>query len=224
MLVCIGLLFTFGCGGSDSGPIQTLQSELQAEPEFAIILNDMRKDGNFFPSYFHQYRVDIGENSEIKSYQMVTDSYFRRYENYLGMVVATKTADGKISTTPFPNGYQYVGNPRYGNWRTDSSGSSFWEFYGKYMMISQVMNWAGHGLYRRDYNNYHSSWGAGRPYFGPSRQYGTNGTITRKQKPDFYARKASRKAKSQSRFTDKINRRVGRSKSTFRSRGFGFGK
>lgn len=217
-------LWLFAACGIDKNPIQKLHSQLQGEKEYSIILHDMKKEGNFFPSYYHQYRVDVGENKNYKAFQVVTDSYYKRYSPYLGMVVAAKMPDGKISSTPFPNGYQYVGNSQYGRWRTDSNGGSFWEFYGKYMLLSQVMNWGGHGLYRRDYNNYHSAWGTGRPYYGPRNQYGTNGSFTKKQNPDFFSRKAARKARAQRGFNDRINRRIGRSKSTFRSRGFSFGK
>ncbi len=222
-----GLLIISGCGSGNSGvgPVQGLQKEMINEPEYAILLNDMREEGNFFPSYFHQYRVDIGENSDIRPYQMVTEDYYKRYEPYLGMVLASKAPDGKLSNTPFPNGYQYVGNPSYGRWRQDSSGGSFWEFYGKYALMSNLMNWAGGGLYRRDYDTYNNYRQSNRPYYGPKNSYGTNGTITKKQKPNFYARRKAKKAKSSSAFDRKVEkRRIGRSKNSFRSRGFSFGK
>lgn len=222
--LCLPLLLTAGCSGPEANPVGLLQKKLQTEPEYAILLNDMRRQGNFFPSYYHQYRVDIGENTQTLPFLEVTHSYYKKNQPYLGMALASKTADGKVTNTPIPNGYQYVGNPQYGNWRTNSSGGSFWEFYGKYMMISQVMHWAGHGLGRNHYNTYNSYRANNRPYMGPGNQYGTNGTITQKQKPNFYARRKAMKVRSQSRFRDKVGRRIGRSKNTFRSRGFGFGK
>jgi hypothetical protein len=52
-------------------------------------------------------------------------------------------------------GSQLVGNPNYGNWQTNSSGMSFWAWYGMYSMFSNVMG----------YNNYrYDSWGRGRGY------------------------------------------------------------
>jgi len=212
-----------GCGGF-SNPVEKLQKELAAEKEYAIILNDMREEGNFVPSYYHQYRIDKGETKEIRPFVEVTEAFYKKNEPFLGMVLAAKTPDGKVTTTPFPNGYQYVGNPEYGRWRQDESGGSFWEFYGKYMLLSQVMNWAGFGMNRTYYNNYATNLSNGRPYFGPNKQYGTNGSVTKKQKPNFYARKAARMSRSQSRFKDRINRRMGRSKSAFRGRGMRFGK
>jgi len=217
-------LLLAGCGGTKTNPVTQLEQQLQKEPEYAIILNDMKEEGNFFPTYYHQYRVDIGEESKTYPFVEVNESYYRKNQPYLGMVLASKTADGKVSHTPFPNGYQYVGNPQYGNWRTDSNGNSFWEFYGKYMLLSQVMHWAGGGLGRNYYNTYSSYQANRRPFMGPRGEYGTNGSITRKQKPNFYARRQMRKARSTGRFQDKINRRIGRSKNTFRSRGFRFGK
>ncbi len=53
-------------------------------------------------------------------------------------------------------GSQMVGNPNYGQWRTDSSGSSFWEFYGKYALLSQLFG-GGRSIY-------YNSWASHRPY------------------------------------------------------------
>ncbi|NKF49557.1 hypothetical protein G3R49_03040 [Shewanella sp. WXL01] len=40
----------------------------------------------------------------------------------------------------FGAGSQLVGNPAYGSWQTNSSGISFWEWYGMYAMFSNVFN------------------------------------------------------------------------------------
>ena len=224
LLLFLSAAFLFqGCGVGQS-PVKKIQSGLQGQKEYAIILNDMREEGNFFPSYYHQYRVDVGERKTVRSFVEVDKSYYKKNEPYLGMVLASKTIDGAVSTTPFPNGYQYVGNSQYGRWRDTGSGGSMWEFYGKYMLMSQVMNWAGFGLNRNHYNSYASYHSTGRPYFGPKREYGTAGTVTQKQKPGFYQRKMAKKSRSQTRFQNKIGQRMGRSKNTFRSRGFSFGK
>jgi len=159
----------------------------------------MREKGNFFPSYYHQYRVDVGEQKTVRPFVEVDKSYYKKNQPYLGMVLTAKTADGAVSTTPFPNGYQYVGNSQYGRWRDNSSGGSMWEFYGKYMLMSQVMNWGGFGLSRNHYNNYASYHSTGRPYYGPKREYGTAGTVTQKQKPNFYKRKMAHGRKAASR-------------------------
>lgn len=40
----------------------------------------------------------------------------------------------------FGPGSQLVGNPSYGSWQTDSSGTSFWAWYGMYAMFSNIFN------------------------------------------------------------------------------------
>ncbi len=64
-------------------------------------------------------------------------------------------------------GSQLVGNPNYGQWKEDSQGRSFWEWYGMYAMFSNLFrspiyygNWAGNRgySYYSDYGrNYYTS-------------------------------------------------------------------
>lgn len=50
-----------------------------------------------------------------------------------------------------------VGNENYGNWKQDSSGNSFWAFYGQMSFMNSMMNMGG-----RPY--YYDSWNSHRPY------------------------------------------------------------
>lgn len=52
-------------------------------------------------------------------------------------------------------GQQLVGNPQYGEWQTDSSGSSFWAWYGGYRLLGDLFD-----NRRISYN----SWGRNRGY------------------------------------------------------------
>ncbi|MGB0892963.1 MAG: hypothetical protein ACPGUD_01020 [Parashewanella sp.] len=54
----------------------------------------------------------------------------------------------------FGAGSQLVGNPSYGSWQTNSSGMSFWAWYGMYSMFSNIFqrpiyydNWSRHRGY-----------------------------------------------------------------------------
>ncbi|MGX5203274.1 hypothetical protein [Aliikangiella sp. IMCC44632] len=52
-------------------------------------------------------------------------------------------------------GSQLVGNPQYGQWKTNSSGMSFWEWYGMYALFSNLTNGGPYG---------YGSWARNRPY------------------------------------------------------------
>jgi hypothetical protein len=57
----------------------------------------------------------------------------------------------------FGPGSQLVGNPQYGSWQTNSSGNSFWHWYGQYALFSTLFrNPIGYGSWgrHRDYSYY----------------------------------------------------------------------
>ena len=74
----------------------------------------------------------------------VAEADYVRYENFVGMVVASKSLNGQRtgSQQAYPAGYQYVGNPSYGFW----GGGGFWQFYGQYALMRDLMGggtWGG---------------------------------------------------------------------------------
>lgn len=82
-------------------------------------------------------------------------------------------------------GSQLVGNPHYGQWRSDSGGNSFWVWYGQFALIRDLIGgprigysaWAG----GRDYSYYHDY--GRRSYTSPSarqRQAQVESTARRK--------------------------------------------
>jgi hypothetical protein len=219
-----------GCGGKDfkKTPLDNYIVEFSNEKEFSIILQDMDVDGTFFKTYKHKYKVikhkeEEGEDAlyeETTDWVEVSKEFFWKNENNLGMCVLEKSGEGKISKVSSPPGYRYVGDKRYGEWRTNNGGS-FWSFYGRYMFMNQMFGMIYRPVYRRDYNTYSSGGYYGRRnYYGPktgsSTLYGTNSSATRKANPNFFQRRATKSGWSSSRS------RSGSSNS--RSRGSGYGK
>ena len=199
-IVWIGLsLVVVGCAAGDA--LERLEGELAPYPEYSVILADMREEGTFSTDYWHQYRVTTGERGEgsdglvyaenIRDWDRVDRRTFARYQPYLGMVILSKGADGNVDNDQHPPGYQYVGNDRYGQWRGDGRGGSFWEFYGRYALMSHMIGGFGRPIYRNDWNSYRDFRGRGQPYFG-SGAYGTNGTVSRQSNPNFFRRQQTR--------------------------------
>ena len=228
-------------------PLERLRGQLERYPQYSVILQDMKEEGSFSTDYFHQYRVVTGEpaaaagatgteaaegeeapevtfTDDLLDFERVPKSVFRRYEPYLGMVILSKGEDGQVADAQFPPGYQYVGNERYGRWRSDASGGSFWEFYGKYALMSHLFGTFGRPVYRSDWGSYRTARQSGRPYFGSQRQYGTQGSYTKTTNPTFYERQKVRQARSNERFSRKVRDRTRRSSmSGTRSRSSGRG-
>jgi len=225
-IVSFLILLISSCSEQVDNPLLDIQRAYKDRPSYIIILDDMKEEGNIFTEFFHKYKVASGEDVAITDWTQVSEEFYKRYENFLGMTIWGKDKNGNPITAAAPPVYQYVGDPQYGQWKQDSSGNSFWEFYGKYAMLMNVLNFAGNMIYMQNYNKYLTSKSTGTPYFGARNQYGTMGSYTKKVKPNFYQRRQMRMSKSG--FTNKFSRvkkSIGRSQRVgFRSRSFGFGK
>jgi hypothetical protein len=212
-------LLLAGCGG-DADPVEDLVKDLNRYPEYSLILEDLREEEGFFPDYFLRFKVLSASGQQVagrdtvvweerltEEYQ-VSEEVYAQYENYLGMVVAAKTAQGRQSGPgqAHPPGYQYVDNPRYGFW----DGGGFWQFYGQYMLMSQLLG--GWRVNRGDYGDYRRSYDSGQPYAGPNTNgrtpFGTGGTTVERSRPEFFKRYQQRVGTP--RFRERVQSRMGR--------------
>lgn len=222
------LLLLNACSRTE--PLDILVEGLKNAPTYSIILDDMKEEGFLFPSYYHKYRIVQDTEEKITNWEEVSEQFYKRHQNFLGMTLVAKTKDG-VNSTPSPPGYHHIGDERYGQWRTDRSGNSFWEFYGKYALfrdaISTVGGLLGGGrgrVYRNDYDHYQRNYEQrGRPYYGPRREYGTQGTYTKKTNPSFFERRKAKIAQRNADFKAKARSRMGRSRSSYTSRSRSFG-
>lgn len=221
VLAILTAFICYGCG-RPRPPLEEIRKDLKGLPNYSVILDDMKEEGTFFKDYFHKYRIVTAEKTVSMDWRKVPEDYFRRYLPFLGMTIWVKK-DGKEGGSVGPPGYEYVGDKRYGKWNTDSSGRSFWVFYGQYRLFSDLLG--GGPLYRRHYNSYDNYRRNNRPYYGPNKEYGTNGSVTKRQKPNFYARRMSAERARKSSFSQRVKQRTGRTRTTFRGRSsYGGGK
>lgn len=215
------LLCLVACGGQKRLPLDTLRAAMQGVPTYSIVLDDMKEEGNFLKTYYHKYRIITEDGISHTDWKEVPKSFFQDYLPFLGMTIWVKE-DGQEKSQVGPPGYEYVGNPRYGSWHRDHSGNSFWVFYGQYRLMSDLL---GPGpIYRSHYNDYSRYTSQGRAYYGDKKQYGTNGSFTQRQKPNFYSRKMSALQSGRVSFSDRVKSRVGRTRTSMRSRSTRVGK
>ena len=222
------LLFVAAC--QTATPLVRLQKELEKYPAYSVILHDMRAGGNFLSSYQHQYKVVVHANNEeiqqaVSKWQYVSKQFYRQHLGNLGMTLVAKNQDGEVNKTAQPAGYQYVGNSRYGQW-VERDGTSFWEFYGKYALISGIFGMMSRPVYRADHRSYLDSRRRGQSFYGRKGEYGSNGSVTKKSHPSFFQRQRQREVTRKRAFGQRVRGRATRSHhSGFRRRSFGgFGK
>lgn len=170
-----------GAGSRLSALRAALQTDLsQVGISVDKILIDMKQEGG---QAYHKYRVVEGGRSSETDWQPVTASEYAKHREHLGMAIYSKP-EGVLPedavTVASPPGYTYVGNPRYGRWE-QRDGRSFWVFYGQYALMRDLLWGPGYyrPVYRDSWNTYRTSRRAGRPWFGPNKEFGSSGSVTR---------------------------------------------
>lgn len=132
--------------------------------------------GEFYVSqlpakFFHKYMiVENGEKKET-GWMEVSDAYFEQNEDHLGMDLEAKPFgyyNDETIKVAAPAGMAYVGNPKYGSWKSDGHGGSFWEFYGKYRLFSDLLG--PDRYYRTDYDDWHANYRGRKPYYGETKE------------------------------------------------------
>lgn len=228
------LCFLWSCGGGGA-PLDGLRRQLDRYPEYSVILEDMRSTGLFFHDYFHRYRLlwlagTSKENTPVMEQKLtdwvkVDQSLYDQYQDALGMAVLTKGKDGSISKTPQPPGFQFVGDPRFGQWKTDDQGQQVWMWVAGAMVMSELLDEVGDAFERRrpriryqDWQDYRRETSRGTPYYGRRDAssgrpwFGTKGTVTEKRNPSFFERQQARMAERTATFGQKVESRLGRSR------------
>ncbi|WP_010520335.1 hypothetical protein [Aquimarina agarivorans] len=216
-------------------PVDNIITKYIDKSDYSVILADMdyRED---IDKYYHKYQILIQEEkpkltrdqladttaqaSDIKiettDWLEVSPIVFEDYQNDLGMTILSKE-NGVLDKNSAPAGANgYVGNPQYGQWQTHSNGSSFWIFYGRYRLMSDLFfgpryGYGGYyGYPRSDWNDYRRNYRGRTDYYGKNNQYGTrsktNTNTSWNKKP--------------SDFKSKVRSKVAQSSSSLKSRGY----
>lgn len=249
ILAAVSVIVMVACGGSEKksyqkSAIDKMIVEYMNHSNYSILLADMDYDESA-DTYKHKYKVLIEKphtstdttvqatDIEVidKPWQNVSDETFNKYKDDLGMTIVSKK-NGVLDKVSSPAGYDnYVGNPRYGTWRTNSSGGSFWVFYGQYRFLSDILMGPRYYYPYSSWNTYHRDYRGRRAYYGTNNSYGTKSTSSAKKttwgsrSTSFKERVNSKVTKSASRSSSRRSRSSSRySSSSSRSRSGGFGK
>jgi len=140
--------------------------------------------------YYHKYlKEENGETSET-GWIKVDPSFYEQNLEFLGMAILSKpfgVFEQDRLTQATPPGMAYVGNDKYGEWKKDGQGTSFWSWYGRYALFSHLFFFPPSYFHYGSWNGWRNNYGH-RPYFGKTQngnqQYGTRGSFV-KQSPKY---------------------------------------
>jgi len=136
-----------------------------------------------FPKAYHKYLITKNGAQENTAWvEIDEEDYYDAYD-YLGMEIVSKPYgffEKERAKEAAPPGMAFVGDMRYGKWRTDSNtGEKFWYYYGVYSFLNRG---AGYHYYRNDWDQWRGKYRGRKPYYGGGKAtplYGTFGTDAR---------------------------------------------
>lgn len=137
---------------------------------------------------FHKYVEIENDQSKETGWQSVSETYFWKQYDNLGMAILTKPYgfyEEDAITDAQPVGMATIAEPvvkdgvatgsnRYGEWR-QSNGLSFWHYYGMYHMYRGLVGPSRYGY--NDWSGYNGR-RRGSSYYGRNNRWGTFGSST----------------------------------------------
>ncbi len=136
---------------------------------------------NVEEEYFFKYLI-IENDKEREEWVKVSESEYNKYAEFEGHEIYSKPYgffNNEALNAPNPVGISTVGNPKYGEWKTDSSGQSFWAYYGQFRLLSDVIDiFAGnnHRYSRNDYDHWNNNY-RNQKYTGSEDRYSYGGSV-----------------------------------------------
>lgn len=225
-LLAVGLVLLAGMCSSESArlpegldSLATVEQAMAGTAAYSVMLADAREEGDFLKTHALRYAVEKDGEVTLSDWMPVEEDEYRRMAPLKGQTVLA-VADGVRNATVAPPGLQHVGDSRYGTWAEDGSGNKFWQYYGQYRLLSDLL---GLVMYS-DWDNARRTgktpssqggWGSGK---------GSTAGGAAKKDPDWFARRMQQDAKTDSAFAAKVNQKMGRTKISTRGHGISGGK
>lgn len=108
------------------------------------------------PRYFHKYAEVTGTKVVEGDWEEVDEEEYAQHVDDFGMAIESKVLgqfQDEAVAEAVPVGMEMVGDARYGEWQQDSTGNSFWHYYGQYAFFNSLLG-NDRYYYRSDYDDY----------------------------------------------------------------------
>lgn len=144
-------------------PLASWPSSWDDEAEYFIADIDTK--------YYHKYSLSSNDTTTETDWTEVSEEFYEANLNNLNMALESKPYgefEDEKQAVATPPGMAYVGNARYGQWRRDpSSGRSFWEFYGQYALMRDLLG-GNRYYYYDDWSTWRNNYRGRTAYYGDS--------------------------------------------------------
>lgn len=165
-------------------------SLLANDAPVSVILTDMHSTGFIIKTYYHKYRIVYGFKTLDEIVVRASKKITQESKDFIGMSVFRRNGRDLVDNfTPLPPGSIFVGDPAFGRWKMTNSGKKRWYFYRAYRSLPKLLRWGKFKPNVDFYNKVKAFIGQNKPFFGLNNEFGTMGSITKKEFPDYFNKK-----------------------------------
>jgi hypothetical protein len=118
--------------------------------------------------YYHKYIILENEVKKETDWQEVSEEVYEAHDEDSGMEIVSKPYgfyEEEKLTQASPVGLSKVGNEKYGAWKTDASGNSFWDWYVQYRFYNAIFG-LNQPYYRDEWNSWNRDYRGRKAYYG----------------------------------------------------------
>ncbi len=167
-------------------------SKLLKGKNLTVILVDTHATGFLIKTYYQKLRV-ISDYENVDEMILRTNKEFaKKNKDFIGLSIYRKTSDTE-DFLPLPPGSLYVDNPKYGMWKTNKKGLTYWSFHKTYKNFPKYLGWGKFKLTKDFHQQMKNSISLNQPFYGLHNEFGSNGSITQKNFPHFFAQDRKKK-------------------------------
>lgn len=136
-------------------------------------------------AYFHKYLQESNGETKETGWIKVNPSFYEQNQENLGMAILSKPyGEMEPEAHAAPPGMAYVGNPAYGEWKTDDNGNDFWSWYGRYAFFSNLFFFPPYFYHYGTWNRWRTDYRYKKPYYGRTKSggyaFGTRGGMVKR--------------------------------------------
>lgn len=150
----------------------------------SLILLDSFQNGFLIKTYYQRYKIVHGFKAPDEIIVRTSGKFWEKGLPFRGMSLFRRFENSlKEEVIPMPPGTLYIGNPSYGHWEFNSSGTKFWRFHRAYRQFPTLFAWGDFIPSFEFFKQIQIFFINERPFYGINGEFGSKGHITKLNVP-----------------------------------------
>jgi len=178
--------------------VQYLQNErgfskiVKLNTTSTVILVDTHATGFLIKTYYQKYRIISGYDNVEEMIVRTSREFAKKNLKNIGLSLYRRI-ETKEEFLALPPGSVYVGNGEYGEWKLNKKGSIRWSFNKAFKNFPKYLGWGKYRPTMEFYNQMKSHTTLNQPFYGPNREFGPEGNVTKENFPQFFKEERMKK-------------------------------